>query len=158
MRHTILNLDGLVLFELNYGTFSSCVEAAVKRGMGLQRADLRTRNLSGCHLEGGEFQHADFQHAALSYTNFRGADLSGANFNGAVTQDMDIRGACIDRSCWSLWRGNQGLIMDEEQAKQFLIQGFNSAKKYWPGGLTDEQRDWLNSSRRVANGSYPAFE
>jgi hypothetical protein len=157
MRQVILNLDGLILFELNYGTFRNCVEKAVKQ-VGLQRADFRRCNLSGYDLEGGEFQHADFQDAALSYVNFRDANLSGANFNGAVTQDMDIRGARIDSSCWSLWRGNQGIIMDEEQAKQFLVYAFNAAEKYWPGGLTDEQRYWLDSFYRISDGLYPAFE
>ena len=62
------------------------------------RADLKGANLRGAGLWG----------AVL-----RGADLRGADLRGA-----DLRGADLDYSCFPLWCGSKGMIVDRRIAAQ----------------------------------------
>jgi hypothetical protein len=146
-----------IIIEVVCGAIGRCIEAAVKQEVSFAHADLRSVNLDDRDLRGGNFAGADFRNADLNRTNFRGANLLDAEFHGASMKGMDIRGAGIDFASWPLWCGNQSIIMDEEQAKQFLAHVFNAAEAFWPGGLTDEQKDWLNSFRRIRSKFLPEF-
>jgi uncharacterized protein YjbI with pentapeptide repeats len=60
---------------------------------------------------------ADLSRANLSLANLSGADLSGANLSGANLIGANLRGANlsganIDFSCWPLWCGSIGAIVD----------------------------------------------
>ena len=148
---------GKVILEIVAGTIDKGVEAAVKQGVSFAQANLRDINLNDLDLRGGNFKGADFRSSDLSHTDFRDANLRNAEFHGANMHGMDIRGAGIDFASWPLWCGSVGLIIDEEQAKQFLSHAFNAAKAFWPGGLTDEQKDWLNLFHRISEGGFPEF-
>lgn len=108
-------------------------------------ANLRNANLSYANLNNADLYNANLSYANLSYANLSKADLSYANLSYADLRDADIRGADIDYSNWPLWCGSFGVIIDERQAKQLLVHAFDAALKFWPGGLTDEQKLWLNS-------------
>ena len=72
------------------------------------RADLKGANLRGANLWGADLRHAD-----LSDADLRGADLSDADLRGA-----DLRGADLDYSCFPLWCGSKGMIVDRRIAAQ----------------------------------------
>jgi uncharacterized protein YjbI with pentapeptide repeats len=65
-------------------------------------------NLRGADLCGADLCGANLRCADLSGANLRGADLSGAN----------LRGADLDFSCWPLWCGSIGVIVDAKLARQ----------------------------------------
>ena len=67
------------------------------------RADLKGANLRGADLRG----------AVL-----RGADLSDADLRGADLRGADLRGADLDYSCFPLWCGSKGMIVDRRIAAQ----------------------------------------
>ena len=72
---------------------------------GGQRADLR----------GADLQHADLREAYLQRAYLKGADLQDADLRGA-----DLRGAFLDFSCWPLWCGSRGVIVDLKVVYQLL--------------------------------------
>jgi len=146
-----------VIFEITAGSIGKGIEVAVKQGISLAHADLRHIDLDNRDLSGGEFTSADFRNSRLSRTDFRGANLWDAEFHGANMHGMDIRGAGIDFTSWPLWCGSVGVIVDEKQARQILAHAFNATKAFWPGGLTDEQKGWLNLFHRISEGEFPEF-
>ena len=102
-----------VLFEGKFASFKLCVEAAVKSGLSLtgadlrsvylRSADLRSANLTGAdlrsaNLPGADLMNADLMNADLRSVGLRGtkladADLRGANLRGADLRGADLRGA-----------------------------------------------------------------
>ena len=81
-------------------------------GASLRRADLQGANLQAANLRAANLWHAELQNAGLGSTNLQGASLRGANLKGADLQGADLRGADIDYSCWPLWCGSLGVIVD----------------------------------------------
>jgi hypothetical protein len=84
-------------------------------GVDLSRADLRGANLSDANLSDANLSGVDLSGVDLSDANLSRADLSGADLRGA-----DLRGANLDFSCWSLWCGSLGVIVDKKIAVQLL--------------------------------------
>jgi uncharacterized protein YjbI with pentapeptide repeats len=90
----IKNIDGEVLFETEvpakvHHCTMFAVEAAVKAGVNLARADLRAAwligaNLTGANLAGANLAGADLEDANLVGADLEGADLADANLTGAV--------------------------------------------------------------------------
>ena len=94
--------------------------------------------------------------------NLRGEDLRDSNLERADLRDADLRGADlrdanIDYSCWPLWCGTQNVIIDERQARQLLAHAFNAALIFFPGGLTEDQKKWLNEFHRIKSGEFCRF-
>lgn len=79
----------------------------------LVRADLVRADLKGADLEGADLKGADLKEADLQDANLQGADLKDADLKGA-----DLKGADIDYSCWPLWCGSLGVIVDARIARQ----------------------------------------
>ena len=77
---------------------------------GGQRADLR----------GADLQHADLREAYLQRAYLKGADLQDADLRGADLKGADLRGAYLDFSCWPLWCGSRGVIVDLKVVYQLL--------------------------------------
>jgi hypothetical protein len=89
---------GNVLFELECGNLRSCLEAAVKSGADLSRAnlsgaDLSRANLSGAYLSRANLSGAYLYGANLSGANLSGADLYGANLYRAYLPGANLSGA-----------------------------------------------------------------
>jgi len=80
-------------------------------------------------------------------------EVNKYNLRGA-----NLRGADIDFSCWPLWCGSANVSIDERTAKQLLAHAFNAAEKYWQGGLTQNQKDWLNDFHRIKSDEFPKFK
>ena len=64
-------------------------------------------------LKGAVLRGADLRGADLYKSNLRHADLSDADLRGA-----DLRGADLDCSCFPLWCGSKGMIVDRRIAAQ----------------------------------------
>jgi len=94
IKHKITNK---VLFEGNYDSIKSLVEAAVKAGVGLICADLNGADLSDAKLRGAHLWRAN-----LGGANLSGADLRDANLSNANLIYVDLR--CTDLSCANLER------------------------------------------------------
>jgi len=108
------------------------------------RANLTRSNLTRANLT-----HADFIKADLSWSKLTRANVTQANFFGA-----NIFGANIDFASWPLCCGSKNVKIDEKIAKQLAMHMLSAIGDMWPGGLTDEQRDWVNSCHRVVDGSF----
>ena len=80
-----------------------------------QRADLRGADLQGADLEGANLQGANLRGA-----NLRGADLGGADLRVANLEGANLEGANLDFSCWPLWCGSKGVIVDLKVVYQLL--------------------------------------
>lgn len=100
-----------------------------------ERADLSGANFEGIefhkvNLENADVSEANFRGADLWRTNFQGANLRGidfresclqnVNFHGSDMRNADLRGANIDFSCWPLWCGSMGIIVDLRIVYQLL--------------------------------------
>ena len=79
----------------------------------LKGAVLRGAVLWGAVLRGADLRGADLRGADLYKSNLRHADLSDADLRGA-----DLRGADLDCSCFPLWCGSKGMIVDRRIAAQ----------------------------------------
>ena len=79
----------------------------------LKGANLRGAGLWGAVLRGADLRGADLRGADLYKSNLRHADLSDADLRGA-----DLRGADLDYSCFPLWCGSKGMIVDRRIAAQ----------------------------------------
>ena len=85
MKYEIKNRwDGKVIYQDEAESFLALVQAAVKSGVNLSRANLYMANLPGANLSG-----ADLSRANLSGANLSGADLSRANLYGANLYGVD---------------------------------------------------------------------
>ena len=92
---------------------------------GGQRADLRDANLQGADLRGADLQGADLQGANLWGADLQRADLRdaylwGADLQRADLRDANLQGADLDFSCWPLWCGSRGVIVDLRIVYQLL--------------------------------------
>ena len=72
-----------------------------------------TPSLCWSDLRGANLYKAD-----LTGANLSGADLTEANLHKANLSGANLRGANLDFSCWPLWCGSLGVIIDEQQARQ----------------------------------------
>ena len=77
------------------------------------RADLKGANLRGAVLWGADLSDADLRGADL-----RGADLYKSNLSDADLRGADLKGADLDYSCFPLWCGSKGMIVDRRIAAQ----------------------------------------
>ena len=100
----------------------------------------------------------DLKNADLRFTNLRGVNLHRADLCFANLRGADLRWANIDFSCLPLWCGSVDIIIDEKQAKQIMAHAINLALKYWPGGITEEQKAWLNDFHKIKAYVFPKFE
>jgi len=82
------------------------------------RADLKGANLRGAGLWGAVLRGADLRGADLRGADLRGADLRGADLSDADLRGADLRGADLDYSCFPLWCGSKGMIVDRRIAAQ----------------------------------------
>jgi uncharacterized protein YjbI with pentapeptide repeats len=82
-----------ILFSLETESIKLCLEAAVKSGANLARADLADTNLSGANLSDTNLSGANLSGADLSGANLSGADLAGADLS-----DADLSGANLARA------------------------------------------------------------
>ena len=101
---------GSIVFEYTKegNTITETVLEAIKRGADLRGANLRCANLS----------NADLSDADLRGAHLSDADLSDADLSGADLRDANLRGADIDYSCWPMWCGSKGVIVDRKIAAQ----------------------------------------
>jgi len=118
------NLRGANLQEANLR--GANLQGANLQGANLQGADLRGANLQGADLRGANLQGAnlrgaDLRGANLWGANLRGANLQGANLREADLQGADLRGADLDFSCWPLWCGSFGVIVDIDKIYQLAL-------------------------------------
>jgi hypothetical protein len=134
------------------------MEISTLCGADLSRADLRGADLNGANLNGANLSRADLNGANLRGDDLNGANLSRANLRGADLRGADLRGADIDFSCWPLWCGSVGVKIDERQARQLMAHALNVCVSFWPGGITDEQKQWLNGFHRIESGEFPKFQ
>ena len=88
-------------------------ERADLTGAVLRRADLR-----GAVLRGADLRDADLRRAVLRGADLTGAGLRDADLTGADLRDADLRRADLDFSCWPLWCGTKGVIVDKRIAAQ----------------------------------------
>ena len=84
----------------------------------LTDADLRFADLHGAELYGADLTNANLCGANLRDADLRRADLCCANLRGA-----DLRGANLDYSCWPLWCGTAGVVVDVRIAAQLALHG-----------------------------------
>lgn len=128
-------------------------ERAYLHGANLRGANLRGAYLHGAYLHGADLHRADLHGADLQGANLsganlrdddlRGADLHGADLRGANLREADLQGADIDFACWPLWCGSLHAKVDERIARQLLYHAFAVGIEFFPGGLTEDQKTWL---------------
>jgi hypothetical protein len=63
-------------------------------------------------LRGADLRRANLEEADLRGADLRRANLRGANLRGANLEKADLRGADLDFSCWPLWCGTKGVVVD----------------------------------------------
>jgi len=100
-----------VLFEGDYDSIKSLVEAAVKLGIDLSYADLKGVDLSDANLRGAKLRYANLFGANLSGADLRGADLSYANLMCADLRCTDLSYSNLERAKLSkakLWGADFG--------------------------------------------------
>jgi len=90
------------------------------RSADLRSADLRSANLRDADLLDADLRSADLRGANLRGANLRGADLRDADLRSADLWGADLRSANLDFSCWPLWCGSKGVIVDLKVAYQLL--------------------------------------
>jgi hypothetical protein len=117
-------------------------------GADLSGADLSGANLSKANLSGADLSGANLSKANLSKANLSGADLQGAVLSEAYLRRADLsganlQGANIDFACWPLWCGSLHAKVDERMARQLLYHAFAVGIGFFPGGLTEDQKTWL---------------
>ena len=83
------------------------------KGANLRGANLWGADLKGANLRGADLRGADLYKSDLSDADLRGADLRGADLRGADLSDADL-----DYSCFPLWCGSKGMIVDRRIAAQ----------------------------------------
>ena len=83
-------------------------------------ADLRSADLRSADLRDADLRSANLRDADLLDADLRDADLRGANLRGANLRGANLRGADLDFSCWPLWCGSKGVIVDLKVAYQLL--------------------------------------
>lgn len=86
---------------------------------GGERANLRWADLRWADLQG-----ADLQGANLRWADLKGANLREGNLRGTDLRWTDLRGADLDYSCWPLWCGSLGVIVDKQIAAQIAYHFF----------------------------------
>jgi len=82
-------------------------------GANMTRADLSGTNLTRANLSGADLRRANLSGADMRWADMRWVNLSGANLSGANLSDADL-----DFSCWPLWCGSQGAVVDARIAAQ----------------------------------------
>jgi len=87
-------------------------------GAGLWGAVLRGADLRGADLRGADLYKSNLRHADLSDADLRRAKLRYANLSDADLRGADLRGADLDYSCFPLWCGSKGMIVDRRIAAQ----------------------------------------
>ena len=92
IRHSA---DNAILFEGEFDSYRSAVEAAVRAGTNLTDAYLREANLIGADLTGANLfavnlRGADLTRANLTNADLMGANLTGANLNGAWLTEANL--------------------------------------------------------------------
>jgi hypothetical protein len=98
-----------------------------------------------------DLRGADLRGADLRVADLRGADLRGADLRVADLREADLSGANIDFSCWPLWCGSLNAKIDERIARQLLYHAFAVGIEFFPGGLTEDQKTWLQKFKRATN-------
>ena len=94
------------------------LQGADLHGADLQWANLRGADLRDADLQGINLQGADLQWANLREADLREAGLRGANLQWASLQGATLQGADLDFSCWPLWCGSVGVVVDKRIAVQ----------------------------------------
>jgi hypothetical protein len=87
---------------------------------GGQRADLKGADLQDADLRGAYLQDADLRGAYLREAYLQDADLRDADLRGADLRGAYLKGADLDFSCWPLWCGSRGVIVDLRIVYQLL--------------------------------------
>jgi len=85
---------------------------------GGERANLRGVTLRGFNLQGVNLREANLREANMQGVNLREANMQGVNLQGVNLQWANMRGANIYYSCWPLWCGSNGVIVDKRIAQQ----------------------------------------
>ena len=85
--------DGSLIFTLECDSLKLCLEAAVKSGAYLSRADLSGAYLSRANLSRANLSGADLSRAYLSRADLSGAYLSRADLSGACLPGANLSGA-----------------------------------------------------------------
>ena len=146
-----------IIFEDGALTIKETVQNAIEQGISLSGSDLSYSKLSGSDLRGSDLRGSDLRGSDLRGSDLRGSNLRGSDLRDSNLRGSDLRGSDIDFSCLPLWCGSKGIKIDERQAKQLFMHVFNIGLKYFPGGLTEEQKDWVNTCHRIQDGSFPKF-
>lgn len=95
----ILDVDGNVLYDSpGFTEIGEALILAVKKGIRLEKANLRgiqlgRRDLVGAHLEGADLTDAFLRGADLRYADLEGANLSGADLGYSVFDLTHLTGA-----------------------------------------------------------------
>jgi len=79
-------------------------------------------NINGYEIKvGADLQSADLRNADLQGANLQSADLRNADLQGANLRNADLRSVNLDFSCWPLWCGSKGVILDDNQIDQLCM-------------------------------------
>lgn len=100
------------------GGIRADLKGANLRGAVLWGAVLRGADLRGADLRGADLYKSNLRHADLSDADLRRAKLRYANLSDADLRHADLRGADLDYSCFPLWCGSKGMIVDRRIAAQ----------------------------------------
>ena len=106
--------------ENNEGGQRADLKGADLRVADLKGADLRAADLQDADLRGADLKDADLKGADLRGADLRDAYLKGADLRDADLKGADLRGADLDFSCWPLWCGSKGVIVDLKVVYQLL--------------------------------------
>jgi len=84
-----------LIFASEKPTMKEAIEEAISLGVSLEDASIRGEDLSGLHVENGNFSQADFYqsklcNAVIIKCDFNQANLSDVIFSGAVIRDTDF--------------------------------------------------------------------
>ena len=118
-------------------------------GSDLRDSDLRRSDLRGSNLSGSDFEGSDLSGSYLSGSDLRGSNLRNSNLmhsdlSGSDLSGSDLRGSNLDFSCWPLWCGTKGVILDDNQKDQLKLH------LYWVLGDDDPVKAQIKEAAKRA--------
>lgn len=93
------------------------VPGADLSGIDLHDVNLTWMNLCKVNLSGANLRNADLRVANLCEANLTGADLTWADLTSANLWHTKLCDVKLYMSCWPLWGGSSGAIVDSRLAQ-----------------------------------------
>jgi hypothetical protein len=84
-----------IIFKGIYNSDKECIEDAVSKGINLDSADLRHKNLQCANIDtaqlnGADLRFSNLNNANISESNLAGADIRGASLIGTCLAESDL--------------------------------------------------------------------